>query len=172
MEEKGEFEDGDESIANGPNNCLNSERLKSSVEFLENLSMSASPEIELSLFNRELPMLREGLENGPPLQRFAKSSMPQMDCRFIGGIEFIMEVMFGIVPAEEFFKRFSSIVLGKLFISGVLNNFEELSAKLLEFSDDKIDCSTGTLSLSIANPVELVSSFSDFDKLSESILKE
>ena len=59
-EEKGEFEDGEESIANGPNNCLNSERLKSSVEFFEKLSISASPEIELSLFNRELPMLRDG----------------------------------------------------------------------------------------------------------------
>ncbi len=57
-EENDEFEDGDESIANGPNNCLNSERLKSSVEFLGKLRISASPEIELSLFNRELPMLK------------------------------------------------------------------------------------------------------------------
>ena len=96
------------------------------MEFLGKLSISASPEIELSLFNRELPMLRDGLENGPPLQRFAKSSMPQMDCKSIGGIEFIMEDMFGIFSAEEFFRRFSSIVLGELFISEVLSNFEEL----------------------------------------------
>jgi hypothetical protein len=139
---------------------------------LGKLRISASPIIELSLFNSELPILNGGLENGPPVQRFAKSSMLQMDCKFIGGIEFIMEVIFGIVPAEEFFKRFSRIILGELFISELLNNFEELSATLLEFSDDKIPCSIGTLSLSIANPVELVSSFSDFDKLSESILKE
>ena len=59
-DEKGEFEDWEESIANGPNNCLNSERLKSSVEFFEKLSILASPEIELSLFNRGLPMLRDG----------------------------------------------------------------------------------------------------------------
>lgn len=94
-EEKGELEDGEESIANGPNNCLNSERLKpSAVEFFDKLSILASPENELSLFNRESPTLRDGLENGAPLQRFAKSSMPQMDCKSIGGIEFIIEVMF------------------------------------------------------------------------------
>jgi hypothetical protein len=171
-EENGEFEDWDGSIANGPNNCLNSERLKSSVEFFGKLRISASPEIELSLFISEFPMLKDELENGPPLQRFAKSSMPQMVCKFIGGIEFIMEVMFGIVPAEEFVNRLSSTVLGELFSSDVLNNFEELSTKLLEFSDDMIPCNIGNLSLSIANPVELVSSFSEFDKLSESILKE
>ena len=162
----------EESIAKGPNNCLNSERLKSPVEFWERLSISANPEIELSLLNRKLPMLSDGLENGPPLQRSARSWMPQMDCKFIGGIEFIMEDMFRIFPAEEFFKRFSSIVLVELFVSDVLNKSEELSAKLLEFSDDKIPSIIGTFSLSIANPVELVSSFRDFDRLSESILKE
>ena len=62
-EENGEFEDGEdgeESIAKGPNNSLNSERLKSLFEFLEKLSILVRPEIELSLFSRELPMLKDG----------------------------------------------------------------------------------------------------------------
>lgn len=61
-EENGEFEgegEGEPSNANGPNNSLNPERLKSPFEFLEKLSILTSPEIELSLFNRELPMSEE-----------------------------------------------------------------------------------------------------------------
>ena len=50
----------EESIANGPNNSLNFERLKSLFEFLEKLSILARSEIELSLFSRELPMLKDG----------------------------------------------------------------------------------------------------------------
>ena len=82
-----------------------------------------------------------------------------------------MEDMFRMFPEEEF-KRFSSIFLGELFSSDLLINPEELSVKLLKFKADNIPCSIGTLSLSIASPVELVSSFREFDKLSESILKE
>jgi hypothetical protein len=60
-EGEGEEKEGEESIANGPNNSLNSERLKSLFEFLEKLSILVRPEIELSLFNRELPpMLKDG----------------------------------------------------------------------------------------------------------------
>jgi hypothetical protein len=63
-EENGEFEgegegEGEPSNANGPNNSLNPERLKSPFEFLEKLTILTSPEIELSLFNRELPMSKE-----------------------------------------------------------------------------------------------------------------
>jgi hypothetical protein len=57
---EGEEKEGEESIANGPNNSLNSERLKSLFEFLEKLSILVRPEIELSLFSRELPMLKDG----------------------------------------------------------------------------------------------------------------
>jgi hypothetical protein len=61
MEENGEFEaEGEPSSANGPNNSLNPERLKSPFEFLEKLSILTRPEIELSLFNRELPMSKDG----------------------------------------------------------------------------------------------------------------
>ena len=64
-EENGEFEgegegEGEASSANGPNNSLNPERLKSPFEFLEKLSILTRPEIELSLFNRELPMSKDG----------------------------------------------------------------------------------------------------------------
>ena len=60
-EENGEFElEGEASSANGPNNSLNPERLNSPFEFLEKLSILTRPEIELSLFNRELPMSKEG----------------------------------------------------------------------------------------------------------------
>jgi hypothetical protein len=60
-EGEGEEKEGEESIANGPNNSLNSERLKSLFEFLEKLSILVRPEIELSLFSRELPpMLKDG----------------------------------------------------------------------------------------------------------------
>jgi len=60
-EENGEFEvEGEASSANGPNNSLNPERLKSPFGFLEKLSILTRPEIELSLFNRELPMSKDG----------------------------------------------------------------------------------------------------------------
>ena len=60
-EGEGEVKEGEESIANGPNNSLNSERLKSLFEFLEKLSILVRPEIELSLFSRELPpMIKDG----------------------------------------------------------------------------------------------------------------
>lgn len=60
-EGEGEEKEGEESIANGPNNSLNSERLKSPFEFLEKLSILVRPEIELSFFSRELPpMLKDG----------------------------------------------------------------------------------------------------------------
>jgi len=62
-EENGEFEgegEGEASSANGPNNSLNPERLNSPFEFLEKLSILTRPEIELSLFNRELPMSKDG----------------------------------------------------------------------------------------------------------------
>jgi hypothetical protein len=60
-EEKGECEaEGEASIANGPTNSLNCERLKSPFGFLEKLSKLTRPEIELSLFSRELPMLKDG----------------------------------------------------------------------------------------------------------------
>ena len=98
--------------------------------------------------------------------------MPQMVCKLIGGIEFIMEDMFRIFPEDEFFKRFSIMLVGELFSFDALNRSEELSVKLLKFRDDKIPPNKGTFSLSMANPVELVNSFRDFDKLSESILKE
>ena len=61
--------------------------------------------------------------------------MLQMVCKLIGGIDFIMEDMFRIFPEEEF-KRFSSIFLGELFSSDLLNNPEELSVKLLKFKED------------------------------------
>jgi len=62
-EEKGDDDDEgerEESIANGPNNWINSDRLKPPVEFLEKLSNSARPVIELSLFSREFPILKDG----------------------------------------------------------------------------------------------------------------
>lgn len=64
-EENGEFGgegegEGEVSSANGPNNSLNPERLKSPFGFLEKLSILTRPEIELSLFNRELPMSKDG----------------------------------------------------------------------------------------------------------------
>jgi hypothetical protein len=101
--------------------------------------------------------------------------MPQMVFKLTGGIDFIMEEMFKFPDEEEEeeFKRFSSIFLDELFSSDLLNISEEkLSVKLLKFKEDKIPCSIGTFSLSMASHVELVSSFRDSDKLSESILKE
>lgn len=173
-EEDGEFDwegEREDSIANGPNNSLNFERLNSLFEFFEKLSILARSEIELSLFGRELPMSKEGWEKDPPLQRSDRSWMLQMVCKLIGGIDFIMEDMFKIFPEEEF-KRFSNIFSGELFSSDLLNKPVELSVKLLKFKEDNNPCNIGTLSLSIASPVELVSSFRESIRLSESILKE
>src|SRR5687768_2834191 len=100
-----------------------------------------------------------------------------MVSKLTGGIDFNMEEMFKFPDEdedeEEEFKRFSRIFLDELFSSDFLNISEEkLSVKLLKFKEDRIPCSIGTFSLSMASPVELVSSFRDSDKLSESILKE
>ena len=165
-----EEEEGEASIANGPNNSLSFERLKSPFEFLEKLSKLARPEVEL-LFIRELSRLKDGWEKVPPLQRSDRSSMPQMVCKLRGGIDFIMEEMFRTFPEEEL-KRFFSTFLVELFKSDFLTNSEELSLKLLKFKEDKIPCNIGTFSLSRASPVELVSCFRDSDELSESISKE
>jgi len=53
--------------------------------------------------------------------------MPQRVCKLIGGIEFIMEDMFRIFPEDEFFKRFSIMLVGELFSFNALNRSEELS---------------------------------------------
>jgi hypothetical protein len=97
--------------------------------------------------------------------------MPQMVCKLIAGIDFIIEEMFSIFPEEEF-KRLSSIFLVEVFMSDLLNISEELSVKLLKFKEDRIPCNIGTFSLSMAIPVELVSCFRESDKLLESISKE
>jgi hypothetical protein len=173
-EDNGELEEGkegDASIANGPNNSFNSERLNSPFGFLEKLSKLKRPEMELSLFGKELPRLKDGLEKDPPPHRSDRSLMPQIVCRLIGGIDFIIEDMFSIFPEDEL-RRFSRIFLVELFSFVLLNNSEELSAKLLKFREDRIPFSKGTFSLSMASPVELVNCFRDSDNLSESILKE
>ena len=110
-EDNGELEEGkegDASIANGPNNSFNSERLNSPFGFLEKLSKLKRPEMELSLFGKELPRFKDGLEKDPPPHNSDRSLMPQIVCRLIGGIDFIIEDMFSRF-AEDELRRFSRI---------------------------------------------------------------